>query len=142
MSSYYLNAHHVDFHEWAMQGKSRPTIVTALASKGVATNKYSIDTEDTITLSVKWENIGRSDLLIGGGKQLPQVMMKGTLAARRVGGNSLCRGYEISTKPLTVSCMPSGPQQMAAWALVCTRPRGRHQSLMSTPNNGSSTWGR
>ncbi|GAB5030564.1 nad binding rossmann fold oxidoreductase [Nannochloropsis oceanica] len=56
--SYYLNSHHTDFHEWAVQGRSRPIRVTALASTGVATSQYKIDTEDTITLSVQWQNRG------------------------------------------------------------------------------------
>lgn len=54
--SYYLNSHHTDFHEWAMQGRARPIRVTALASTGVATKQFDINTEDTITLSVQWEN--------------------------------------------------------------------------------------
>jgi len=56
--SYYLNSHHTDFHEWAVQGRSRPIRVTALASTGVATKQYQIETEDTITLSVQWQNRG------------------------------------------------------------------------------------
>jgi D-galacturonate reductase len=32
--SYYLNSHHIDFHEWCVGHKSRPTQVTALASTG------------------------------------------------------------------------------------------------------------
>merc|ERR1719379_2797367 len=52
--SYYLNSHHVDFHEWAVQGKSRPVRVTGSGATGVATSK-GIDTEDTITLTVEWE---------------------------------------------------------------------------------------
>lgn len=55
--SYYLNSHHTDFHEWAMQGTgSRPVRVTALASTGVATGQFLIETEDTITLCVQWRN--------------------------------------------------------------------------------------
>lgn len=41
-----------------MEGKSRPVRVTAIASTGVATGKYQIDTEDTITLAVQWLNNG------------------------------------------------------------------------------------
>ncbi|KAG5178493.1 hypothetical protein JKP88DRAFT_183252 [Tribonema minus] len=54
--SYYLNSHHVDFQEWAMQGKARPTRVTATASTGVAKAK-GMNTEDAITLTVQWENL-------------------------------------------------------------------------------------
>lgn len=42
-----------------MQGKSRPVRVTAVASTGVATGKYQIETEDTITLAVQWLNNGK-----------------------------------------------------------------------------------
>ncbi len=63
--SYYLNSHHTDFHEWAMQGRARPVRVSALASTGVATGKFGIETEDTITLSVQWQNKG--DLSLGTG---------------------------------------------------------------------------
>jgi hypothetical protein len=52
--SYYLNSHHVDFQEWAMQGKARPVRVTATASTGVAHAK-DINTEDAITLMVQWQ---------------------------------------------------------------------------------------
>ena len=34
--SYYLNSHHVDFHEWCCSGKARPERVIALSSTGVA----------------------------------------------------------------------------------------------------------
>ncbi|CAM9379579.1 unnamed protein product [Chrysoparadoxa australica] len=54
--SYYLNSHHVDFHEWAAGNASRPVRVTAGASKGVATGQFDIGTEDSITLMVQWEN--------------------------------------------------------------------------------------
>jgi len=54
--SYYLNSHHIDFHEWAMNGSARPTRVTATASTGVA-KAIDIDTEDTITLTVEWLNL-------------------------------------------------------------------------------------
>ena len=61
--SYYLNSHHVDFHVWALQGIARPVKVTATASTGVAKNApYNIDTEDTITLTVQWENIKSGNL--------------------------------------------------------------------------------
>lgn len=55
--SYYLNSHHVDFHEWAMKETSRPVLVTASSSTGVAKNLFDMDCEDTITLMVQWENL-------------------------------------------------------------------------------------
>ena len=54
--SYYLNSHHVDFHEWAMRGIARPEVVTAFASDGVASERLGRPCEDTITLAVKWRN--------------------------------------------------------------------------------------
>ena len=55
--SYYLNSHHIDFHEWCMGNNSRPIQVTAMASEGVAKNRYDMECEDTITLLVQWENL-------------------------------------------------------------------------------------
>lgn len=55
--SYYLNSHHIDFHEWCMEHRSRPVSVTAVASSGVASEKFNISCEDTITLTVQWENL-------------------------------------------------------------------------------------
>lgn len=61
--SYYLNSHHIDFHSWAIQGKALPVRVVAMASTGIAHNApYDIDTEDTITLTVQWENIENGNL--------------------------------------------------------------------------------
>ncbi len=61
--SYYLNSHHVDFHAWAVQGMARPVRVVAMASTGVACDSpHHIDTEDTITLTVQWENIENGNL--------------------------------------------------------------------------------
>jgi D-galacturonate reductase len=37
--SYYLNSHHVDFHEWVVGDTSRPVSVTAVAATGVATRE-------------------------------------------------------------------------------------------------------
>ena len=53
--SYYLNAHHVDFHCWALEGLARPVSVIASASTGVATGR-GLPTEDSITLMVDWLN--------------------------------------------------------------------------------------
>lgn len=54
--SYYLNAHHIDFNVWAVGNRARPRSVVATAASGVASAK-GIDTEDTITLTVDWENV-------------------------------------------------------------------------------------
>jgi len=54
--SYYLNSHHIDFSEWVLAGIARPIRVTGSASTGVAKSK-GIDTEDSITLTVIWENL-------------------------------------------------------------------------------------
>jgi len=53
--SYYLNAHHVDFHCWAAGGFARPVRVRASAATGAAEAK-GIPAEDTITLLVDWLN--------------------------------------------------------------------------------------
>jgi len=55
--SYYLNSHHVDFHEWVCCGAARPERVVALASTGVAEARLGRPCEDTITLSVQWKNL-------------------------------------------------------------------------------------
>merc|ERR1712038_618068 len=55
--SYYLNSHHIDYHEWCMHGKARPVRVTAHKSTGVAKKKLDgVETEDTITIIVDWKN--------------------------------------------------------------------------------------
>ena len=54
--SYYLNAHHIDFNVWAVSHRARPIVVKASAATGVA-HAMDIATEDTITLTVDWENI-------------------------------------------------------------------------------------
>ncbi|MCA9212514.1 MAG: Gfo/Idh/MocA family oxidoreductase [Planctomycetales bacterium] len=59
--SYYLNAHHIDFNAWAVAGTARPVRVYASAATGVATSR-DIQTEDTITLTVTWENIPTRNL--------------------------------------------------------------------------------
>ena len=56
--SYYLNAHHIDFHEWCVGESARPVTVTATASTGVANSiLHSTKCDDTITLAVQWENL-------------------------------------------------------------------------------------
>ncbi|MBD3181967.1 gfo/Idh/MocA family oxidoreductase [Candidatus Poribacteria bacterium] len=55
--SYYLNSHHIDFHAWTVQDRAKSVKVVATASTGVATKPpYNINTEDTITLTVQWQN--------------------------------------------------------------------------------------
>ena len=55
--SYYLNSHHVDFLDWALQGAGqRPVSVTAFKATGVAKSK-GIETEDTITLTAQIEHL-------------------------------------------------------------------------------------
>ena len=61
--SYYLNSHHIDFHEWcAHSTMCRPVKVNAIASTGVATGQFDINTEDTITLTVEWENLQKETI--------------------------------------------------------------------------------
>lgn len=54
--SYYLNSHHIDWSEWTLAGIARPIRVTATASTGIAHAK-GMQTEDSITLTVQWENL-------------------------------------------------------------------------------------
>jgi D-galacturonate reductase len=64
--SYYLNSHHIDYHEWCMHGRARPTRVVAHSSNGVAKTKLDgVETEDTITIVVDWRNF--EDASIGHG---------------------------------------------------------------------------
>lgn len=56
--SYYLNSHHVDFLCWVIGNRARPTQVIGTVCTGVAKGEpYGLDTQDTITLTVIWENI-------------------------------------------------------------------------------------
>jgi D-galacturonate reductase len=59
--SYYLNSHHIDWSEWTLAGMARPVRVTATASTGVAQSK-GMPTEDSITLTVQWENFATKSL--------------------------------------------------------------------------------
>jgi D-galacturonate reductase len=59
--SYYLNSHHVDFSEWTLAGIARPIRVTATGSTGVAM-AMDIKTEDSITLTVQWQNFADGSL--------------------------------------------------------------------------------
>lgn len=54
--SYYLNSHHVDWSEWTLHGMARPVRVTATGSTGIAHAK-GMPTEDSITLTVQWQNM-------------------------------------------------------------------------------------
>jgi D-galacturonate reductase len=54
--SYYLNSHHIDFLCWAIGDRAKPISVNATASSGVASKKLGREVEDTITLTVEWEN--------------------------------------------------------------------------------------
>jgi len=59
--SYYLNAHHIDFHNWAIEHLAVPESVTALGATGVA-QAQGLHTEDTISLAVKWRNCDSGNL--------------------------------------------------------------------------------
>jgi D-galacturonate reductase len=59
--SYYLNSHHVDWSEWTLHGIARPIRVTGTCSNGIAHGK-DIPTEDSITLTVQWENMNDGTL--------------------------------------------------------------------------------
>mmetsp|Transcript_31519 Transcript_31519/g.75300 ORF Transcript_31519/g.75300 Transcript_31519/m.75300 type:complete len:432 (+) Transcript_31519:102-1397(+) len=59
--SYYLNSHHIDFSEWTLEGIARPVRVTGTSSSGVAHSK-GMKTEDSITLTVQWENLNDKTL--------------------------------------------------------------------------------
>ncbi len=59
--SYYLNSHHIDFHCWSVQEFATPVSVTAMSSTGVA-QEQGLDTEDSITLIVKWKNTATGNL--------------------------------------------------------------------------------
>lgn len=60
--SYYLNSHHVDWSEWTLAEVARPVRVTGTGSTGIAKAK-GMETEDSITLTVQWENT--SDKTLG-----------------------------------------------------------------------------
>jgi len=53
--SYYLNAHHIDFHAMALGERAFPVSVVAGAAEGCARQK-GLDTEDAITLMTQWQN--------------------------------------------------------------------------------------
>ena len=55
--SYYLNSHHIDLLCWAVGERAKPLSVYATSATGVADKKLNRKVEDTITLTVQWENI-------------------------------------------------------------------------------------
>jgi D-galacturonate reductase len=55
--SFYLNAHHIDFLCWALDGNAVPTTVFASASKGTASSILECEVDDTITLCVQFKYI-------------------------------------------------------------------------------------
>jgi D-galacturonate reductase len=56
-----FSSHHVDWSEWTLANIARPIRVTATGSSGIAQSK-GIETEDSITLTVQWENINDKSL--------------------------------------------------------------------------------
>lgn len=42
--------------QWAVRGRSRPVRVVGMGATGVANKELGVETEDTITLTVTWEN--------------------------------------------------------------------------------------
>ena len=80
--SYYLNSHHIDFHEWIEGKASRPVAVTAVASTGVAASVLGVDCEDTITLTVLWENINDRAVAVGGASTGTAVYTSSWIAPR------------------------------------------------------------
>ncbi len=60
--SYYLNAHHIDLLSWALQDIAKPVSVYAVASHGVADALLKREVEDTITLTVQWQNLQSNNL--------------------------------------------------------------------------------
>ena len=59
--SYYLNAHHIDFHAWCIADRARPISVYATQATGFAASE-GIDTEDTISLHVTWQHMQTGNL--------------------------------------------------------------------------------
>jgi D-galacturonate reductase len=55
VGSCYLNSHHVNFSEWTLAGIARPIQVTTAGSTRV-TKAKGMDTKESITLTVQWQN--------------------------------------------------------------------------------------
>jgi len=60
--SYYLNSHHIDLLCWALENRAKPISVLATSSNGVANKKLKRELEDTITLTIQWQNIDSKNL--------------------------------------------------------------------------------
>lgn len=59
--SYYLNAHHIDFHAWCMAEHAKPISVFATRATGISLSK-GLETEDAISLHVTWQNVESGNL--------------------------------------------------------------------------------
>jgi len=96
--SYYLNSHHVDWSEWALAGIARPIRVTGTGSTGVAQAR-DINTEDSITLTVQWENL-KSDVpgSGGGGKTLGCAVYTSSWVAPKSDVHSQQRFFYMGTR--------------------------------------------
>lgn len=127
--SYYLNAHHIDFHVWTMEGIARPVSVVASASIGVAHGK-GIETEDSITLMVDWEHLdskNRATAVYTSAWSAPKAevhsQQRFTCLSHRgeVRVDQAHRGYEIATddtgyvtpNPLFMRYQPDGSGNFA-----------------------------
>ncbi|MGJ8695795.1 MAG: Gfo/Idh/MocA family protein [Verrucomicrobiaceae bacterium] len=122
--SYYLNAHHIDFHVWAMEGVARPVSVVASGSTGVAEG-MGIATEDSITLMVDWVHEGsgnRGTAVYTSAWSAPkaEVHSQQKFSCLSHGGevrvDQAHRGYEVATdgagyatpNPLFMRYLPNG----------------------------------
>lgn len=127
--SYYLNAHHIDFHVWAMEGLARPLSVVASGSSGVARER-GIETEDSITLMVDWEHFdsgNRATAVYTSAWSAPKAevhsQQRFTCLSHRgeVRVDQAHRGYEVATddsgyatpNPLFMRYQPDGHGQFA-----------------------------
>ena len=109
--SYYLNSHHIDFHEWSQQQSdsastgrvntthlvSRPVRVTAAGARGVADEK-GIATEDTITLLANWESVNGTGGAGGSGAFEGVASYTSSWIAPRADVHSQQRFFYMGTK--------------------------------------------
>ena len=58
--SYYLNSHHVDYLVDVMRNNGKALSVVAVGANGFANKLLQVETEDTITLLIDWENKDKS----------------------------------------------------------------------------------
>lgn len=145
--SYYLNSHHVDFHEaraapcapraprptpasrssssssparqWCVGDSARPEVVTAAGAKGVAKREIGVDTEDTVALTATWR----------------------TLAT----GSSGVRQHTHAHTPSPRAHTRSRPRQLTPRSprpprSPPTPPPGWRRPATCTPSSASSTW--